>query len=113
MRHPLRRRRRSASAARSRRWRGRNSALDNFCPLPMLALHAFRTRPSQEPPVFSRTRFALAVAIIALSAPARAAEGFAFQDTPGDHLDVLLDGKIVARYMYAYDKSTKEKLDLT
>ena len=32
--------------------------------------------------------------------------GFALQDKPGEYLDVLLDGKVVARYMYAYDKST-------
>ncbi len=34
---------------------------------------------------------------------------FTFQDTPGDHLDILFGGKPVARYMYAYDTSTKEK----
>jgi hypothetical protein len=39
--------------------------------------------------------------------------GFAFQDQPGQHLDVLLDGRIVARYMYAYDKSTPAKLQET
>ncbi len=32
------------------------------------------------------------------------------KDTPGDHLDVLIDGKVAARYMYAYDKSTPERL---
>jgi hypothetical protein len=36
--------------------------------------------------------------------------GFSFKDKAGDSLDVLLDGKPVARYMYAYDKSTPEKL---
>ena len=35
--------------------------------------------------------------------------GFAFDDKAGDHLDVLLDGKVVARYMYAHDTSTKER----
>lgn len=34
---------------------------------------------------------------------------FKLQDTPGQHLDILQDGKIVGRYMYAYDKSTPEK----
>jgi hypothetical protein len=43
------------------------------------------------------------------SAAAFAADGFAFKDTPGDHLDVLRDGKIVARYMYASDNSSKER----
>lgn len=43
---------------------------------------------------------------LALAPAARAAEtGFSFKDTPGQHLDVLLDGKIVGRYMYAYDKA--------
>jgi hypothetical protein len=41
--------------------------------------------------------------------PAPAAAGFAFQDAPGEHLDVLLDGKIVGRYMYAHDTSTKAR----
>jgi hypothetical protein len=44
------------------------------------------------------------------STVARAADnGFAFNDKAGEYLDVLLDGKIVARYMYAHDTSTKEK----
>ncbi|MDA0837515.1 MAG: PmoA family protein [Planctomycetota bacterium] len=30
------------------------------------------------------------------------------KDVPGDHLDVLRAGKAIARYMYAYDKSTKD-----
>jgi hypothetical protein len=42
-----------------------------------------------------------------------AAEGFELKDDPGVALDVLLDGKIVARYMYAYDKSTEETLHET
>ncbi|MDB5299120.1 MAG: hypothetical protein JWO87_783 [Phycisphaerales bacterium] len=32
--------------------------------------------------------------------------GFSLKDTAGEHLDVLLDGKVVARYMYAHDTST-------
>lgn len=39
-----------------------------------------------------------------------AAEGFAIKDETGKHLDVLSGGKVVARYMYAYDKSTPAKL---
>lgn len=32
-----------------------------------------------------------------------------FKDTGGKHLDVLSDGKVLVRYMYAHDPSTKEK----
>ncbi|HWE00798.1 MAG TPA: DUF6807 family protein [Tepidisphaeraceae bacterium] len=35
--------------------------------------------------------------------------GFSFEDHPGQYLDVLLDGKIVGRYMDAYDISTPER----
>jgi hypothetical protein len=44
---------------------------------------------------------------------AAADTGFALRDKAGQHLDVLLDGKIVARYMYAYDRSTPERLQET
>ncbi len=45
---------------------------------------------------------------------ARAAEqGFALKDDPGQHLDILLDGRLVARYMYAFDKSTAKRRDET
>lgn len=37
------------------------------------------------------------------------AKGFSIDDKPGQYLDILLDGKIVARYMDAHDTSTKEK----
>ena len=37
------------------------------------------------------------------------AEGFSLQDKPGEYLDVLLDGQITARYMYAFDTSTPER----
>lgn len=41
---------------------------------------------------------------------ARAADaGFSFDDKKGEHLDVKLDGKVVGRYMYAHDTSTKER----
>ena len=33
----------------------------------------------------------------------------AFQDTEGKHLDVVSDGKVLVRYMYEHDTSTKEK----
>jgi len=31
------------------------------------------------------------------------------EDKPGEHLDVLLGGRVVARYMYAYDTSSPER----
>jgi hypothetical protein len=51
------------------------------------------------------------IALLCLFAPlTRAADaGFSLNDKAGEYLDVLLDGKIVARYMYAHDASTKEK----
>jgi hypothetical protein len=57
---------------------------------------------------------ATALCLLALSAgPARAAgadgSGFSLEDKAGDHLDVLLDGKVTARYMYAHDTSTKDR----
>ena len=51
----------------------------------------------------------LAVFIPALIAARAFAGGFTFEDAKGDHLDVLRDGKIVARYMYASDNSTPER----
>ncbi len=44
-------------------------------------------------------------AVLSLASMASAAEGFRLQDTAGDHIDVLYGDKIVARYMYAYDKT--------
>lgn len=38
---------------------------------------------------------------------------FSFNDQAGQHLDILFNGKIVGRYMYAYDKSTPAKLNET
>ncbi len=50
--------------------------------------------------------------VIIAAGVARAAEDakVELKDTPGDHLDVLVGGKVAARYMYAYDKSTPERL---
>ena len=45
---------------------------------------------------------------LATSSLAGAAD-VAIQDSPGDHLDVLIDGKVATPYMYAYDKSTPER----
>jgi hypothetical protein len=36
-------------------------------------------------------------------------KGFTFKDTANDHLDILMDGRIVGRFMYAHDISTKER----
>ncbi len=37
------------------------------------------------------------------------AEGFSLRDKPGEYLDVLHDGRVAARYMYACDTSTPER----
>ena len=57
--------------------------------------------------------FMLCGLLIAAVENAKAAEssspatsGFSFQDDPGQHLDILLDGRIVGRYMYAHDTSS-------
>jgi hypothetical protein len=47
------------------------------------------------------------------TAGAEEAKAFAFQNTPGQTLDVLCGSKIVGRYMYAYDPSTPEKKNET
>src|SRR6476661_2613435 len=53
----------------------------------------------------------LALLSTGLNSQASAAEGqgFELKDAPGDHMDVLLDGKVIARYMYAHDTSSKER----
>src|SRR4051812_24944909 len=59
-----------------------------------------------------RFRTLASVAALSLCAGAAgAADGFALKDTPGDYLDVLSDGKLIARYMYNHDVSDKEKRD--
>jgi hypothetical protein len=51
--------------------------------------------------------FLALLAVAGFAPAARAADaGFSLQDKPGEHLDVLLDGKTAARYMYAHDTST-------
>jgi hypothetical protein len=42
-----------------------------------------------------------------------AATGFGLKDQPGQYLDILLDGRKVGRYMYAYDNSTPDRLHET
>jgi hypothetical protein len=39
--------------------------------------------------------------------------GFSLEDQSGEYLDILYQGKRVARYMYAYDPSTPERLHET
>lgn len=68
-------------------------------------------------PLLCRCLFIVTVAML-LPAGVRAEAddakpGFSFVDKPKEYLDVLLDGKIVARYMYAYDKSTPQRLTET
>ncbi|HPM79246.1 MAG TPA: PmoA family protein [Candidatus Anammoximicrobium sp.] len=46
---------------------------------------------------------ALLTAVSFASAPVLAADGFELKDSPGQTLNVVLDGKPVARYVYAYD----------
>jgi hypothetical protein len=58
----------------------------------------------------TKTYSLLAALVTLLLAPAvQAADGFELADTAGDHIDVKLDGKVAARYMYAHDTSTKER----
>jgi hypothetical protein len=49
---------------------------------------------------------ALFLVLPAASSPA----GFSLKDEPGKHLDVLSDGRVVGRYMYAWDKSSPQTL---
>jgi hypothetical protein len=62
------------------------------------------------PDVFRRAALPL-LAVLAM--PAIAAAAFELKDAQGDHLDVVLDGRTVARYMYAFDASTPERLHET
>jgi Methane oxygenase PmoA len=48
-------------------------------------------------------------AVAAAESAAPSGAGFSFQDDPGQYLDILLDGKIVGRYMYAHDTSSEAK----
>ena len=45
--------------------------------------------------------------------PAPSNKGFCFKDTAGEYLDVYLDGRAVARYMYANDVSTPARAHST
>ena len=49
-----------------------------------------------------------AAVLLALCVPVFAVE-FTLNDAPGDHLDVVCDGKVIGRYMYAHDVSSPER----
>ena len=55
-------------------------------------------------------RFSLCFAVALAATSALGADGFTIKDTAGKQLDVLLGGKPVVRFMYAYDPATKESL---
>ena len=52
---------------------------------------------------------ALVVGLLVAVAAASGAEGFEFKDTEGKCLDLLRDGKVVTRYMYEVDTSSKAR----
>ena len=61
-----------------------------------------------------RTFLPFFLAVFAASAVSAAdPNGFSFKDDPGQHLDILLNGRLAARYMYAHDNSTKQRRDET
>ncbi|MBM4047304.1 MAG: hypothetical protein FJ279_19540 [Planctomycetes bacterium] len=59
----------------------------------------------------SRTfHLAIAAALLLGVSHAHAADVFSLHDEPGQHLDVRLGGRTLARYMYAFDKSAPQRL---
>ncbi|MFO8013961.1 MAG: PmoA family protein [Phycisphaerae bacterium] len=58
--------------------------------------------------VTRRTLLAAAL-VLAVGWTGAAHAAFTLEDTPGKHMDVLLDGKPVARYMVEHDTSSKER----
>jgi hypothetical protein len=68
------------------------------------------------PNLILRRSFVVACALLAITAKpafAEAAKGFSFRETAGESLEVLRDGKIVARYMTGYDTSSPERREET
>ncbi len=64
--------------------------------------------------LFWCARLVVATILLSLLAASSAyAAGFKFSDTPGDHMDILYKGATVARFMYAFDQSTEEKIHET
>src|SRR5271170_1057138 len=79
-------------------------------PVAVFTLSLYNKNPGNNPPM--QKLLALLVSLTLVVASARAAEktdGFAFKETPGQSLDILYQGKIVGRYMFAHDDSTPEK----
>ncbi len=56
----------------------------------------------------STSHLAILAAILLVSSATVLGADFELQDTPNQHLDVLQDGTLVARYMYALDLSSGE-----
>ncbi len=61
-------------------------------------------------PLSTRTAFAFASLV---SSHLAAGASFSLKDHPGESLDVLRDGKVIARYMNAHDTSTPARSDET
>lgn len=59
----------------------------------------------------------MAIGSVVLAAAASGGEaigaGFTLKEKEGEHVDVLFQGKVVGRYMYAYDTSSPERRDQT
>lgn len=63
---------------------------------------------------FRSLAFSAAIPLLVIASPlAKAETTFTFADTPGDHLDVQLNGKPLVRWQYAFDNSSPEKLHET
>jgi hypothetical protein len=54
--------------------------------------------------------FSVAAPLLLAASAWAQSDSFSFQDTAGDHLDVLFKGKPVVRYQYAFDAITPERL---
>ncbi len=65
--------------------------------------------------MLTKTITSLSALLILAAAPipVSAQAAFEFKDTPGQTLDIVRGGKVVARYMYAHDTSTKALRDET
>lgn len=66
--------------------------------------------------MFSRRTFilsSLAACLLSYTSSGAPATGFSLQDRPGESLDIRQDGKLVARYMYAYDMSSSARRNET
>lgn len=61
-----------------------------------------------------KPHFLPSILLFAIAAHAEEPQaGFSLKDQPAEHLDVLANGKTLARYMYAHDISTKESRTVT